>query len=244
MNPDLSISKIPGIGRYYEYKLRKLNVNTVEELIYHFPFRYDNFSQIKTIENVQTGEIVSIQGAIRQIKNIRTRSGKFVTIATVADLSGTIEVVWFNQPYLTQTLKPGMQISLSGKIQFDRFRPKLTSPSYEILKSAHSQPRSDLVQDLTLHTGRLVPIYPETEGVSSKWMRAKIAKILPEYLKNTADFVPKQILNRQKLAGLTNALNSIHFPKTQDEIEKAKKRLAFDQLFLILLASSLRKMNW
>ena len=244
MDPDLTISKITGIGKYYEYQLRKLNINTVEDLIYHFPFRYDDFSQIKTIENIQTGEVASIQGVIWQIKNVRTRSGKFVTVATVADQSGTVEIIWFNQPYLTQTLKPGMQISLSGKIQFDGFRPKLISPSYEILKSAVSQSRSDLVQGLTLHTGRLVPIYPETEGVSSKWLRAKIAKILPDYLKNTEDFVPKQTLDRQKLANLTNALNYIHFPKSQDEIEKAKKRLAFDELFLIQLASQLRKMNW
>src|SRR3990167_5788338 len=194
MNPDLSISKIPGIGRYYEYKLRKLNVNTVEDLIYHFPFRYDDFSQIKTIENIQTEEIVSIQGVIWQIKNIRTRSGKFVTIATVADLSGTIEVVWFNQPYLTQTLKPGMQISLSGKIQFDRFRPKLISPSYETLRSNISQIESNFSQGQTLHTARLVPVYPETEGISSKWLRAKIAKILPEYIKSQKDFLPKVII--------------------------------------------------
>jgi len=151
MNPDLSISKIPGIGRYYEYKLRKLNVNTVEDLIYHFPFRYDDFSQIKTIENIKTEEIVSIQGAIRQIKNVRTRSGKFITVATVADQSGTVEVVWFNQPYLTQTLKAGMQISLSGKIQFEGFRAKLISPSYEVLRSNTSQIESNINQGQPLH---------------------------------------------------------------------------------------------
>ena len=137
-----------------------------------------------------------------------------------------------------------MQISLSGKIQFEGFRAKLISPSYEILRSNTSQIESNFNQSQNLHTGRLVPIYPETEGVSSKWLRGKIAKILPEYLKNTEDFVPKQILDRQKLAGLTNALNYIHFPKSEDEVEKARKRLAFDELFLIQLASQLRKLNW
>ena len=244
MNPDLSISKIPGIGRYYEYKLRKLNVNTVEDLIYHFPFRYDDFSQIKTIENIQTEEIVSIQGAIRQIKNVRTRSGKFITVATVADQSGTVEVVWFNQPYLTQTLKAGMQISLSGKIQFEGFRAKLISPSYEVLRSNTSQIESNINQGQPLHTGRLVPIYPETEGVSSKWLRAKIAKILPEYITRQKDFLPKEIIARQKLTSLENALNFIHFPKSNLEITKSRKRLAFDELFLIQLASQLRKLNW
>src|SRR3990167_5986738 len=246
MNPDLAISNIPGVGKYFSYKLKKLNINTVEDLIYHFPFRYDDFSQIKTIDNVQTGEIASIQGIIWQIKNVRTRSGKFVTVATVADQSGTIEIIWFNQSYLTKILKPGMQISLSGKIQFDGFRPKLISPSYEIIRTNSNDqiPNSKNLQIETLHTARLVSVYPETEGVSSKWLRAKIAKILPEYLKNTEDFVPKQILDRRTLANLTNALNYIHFPKSQDEIDKAKKRLAFDELFLIQLASQLRKMNW
>src|SRR3989344_2459103 len=169
MNPDLAISNIPGVGKYFSYKLKKLNVNTVEDLIYHFPFRYDDFSQIKAIENIQTGEVASIQGVIWQIKNVRTRSGKFVTVATVADQSGTVEIIWFNQPYLTQTLKPGMQISLSGKIQFDGSRLKLISPSYEIIREDRQQ--STIHYRPTLHTGRLAPIYAETEGVSSKWLR-------------------------------------------------------------------------
>ena len=177
MNPDLPISKIPGVGKYYEYKLRKLNINTVEDLIYHFPFRYDDFSQIKTIDNIQTGENASIQGVIWQIKNVRTRSGKFVTVATVTDQSGTIEIMWFNQSYLTKTLNPGMQISLSGKIKFEGSHPKLISPSYEIIRNSRPQTADHRLQ--TVHTARLVPIYPETEGLSSKWIRAKIVKILP-----------------------------------------------------------------
>lgn len=245
MDPNPPISNIPGIGKYYEYKLRKLNINCVEDLIYHFPFRYDDFSQIKTIDNIKAGELISIQGIIWRIQNVRTRFGKFVTVATVSDQSGTIEVVWFNQPYLTQTIKPGMQISLSGKIHLDRFRPKLISPSYEILRSTQSGSDLDQTSTLqTLHTGRLVPIYPETEGVSSKWLRAKIAKILPEYLKSQKDFLPEEIINRQKLVSLKNALSLIHFPKSEGDVSKARKRLGFDELFLIQLASALRKINW
>jgi len=235
MDPDLSISKIPGIGKYYLYKLKKININTVEDLIYHFPFRYDDFSQIKTIENIQEGETITIQGIIWQIKNVRTRSGKFVTVATVADQSGTVEIIWFNQSYLTQTLKPGMQISLSGKIKFEGSHPKLISPSYEIITEYRIQ---------TLHTARFVPIYPETEGVSSKWLRAKIASILPQYLKKQKDFLPKEIVSGEELVSLANALNYIHFPKSQDEMKRARKRLAFDELFLIHLAAQIRKMEW
>src|SRR3990167_10100529 len=133
MNPDLPISNIPGIGKYYSYKLKKLNINCVEDLIYHFPFRWDDFSEIKTIENIKANEPVSIQGIIWQIKNVRTRSGKFITVATVADQSGTIDVIWFNQSYLTKTLKPGLPVSLSGKVDLSGARPILMSPSYEII---------------------------------------------------------------------------------------------------------------
>src|SRR3989344_1516446 len=172
MDPQTPIENLPGVGSYFARKLKKLEINTVEDLIYHFPFRYDDFSRISTISNITPGEKISVQGVIWQIRNIRTRSGKFVTVATVADQSATIEVIWFNQPYLTKTLKAGQPISLSGKIQLDGNRPKLISPTYEILRSTdHSLvPRSFgevgslTTHDSTLHTGRLVPIYPETEG--------------------------------------------------------------------------------
>ena len=245
MDPQTPIENLTGIGKYYSYKLKKLEIKTVEDLIYHFPFRYDDFSQIQKIEDIAADQKLSIQGVVWQIKNIRTRFGKFITVATIADQSGTIEVIWFNQPYLTKTIKAGMQISLSGKVELDGTRPKFISPQYELIRSS----RSDLAEGPTLnsnqiHTGRLVPVYPETEGVSSKWIRAKIAKFLPEYLMSKKDFLPEEISNRQKLTDLKTALNKIHFPKTYDDVELAKKRLAFDELFLIQFLTQIRKIRW
>src|SRR3989338_3524436 len=135
MDPQTPIEELPGIGRYFSHKLKRLEIKTVENLIYHFPFRYDDFSKIENIQNVTPGEKLSVQGIVWQIKNIRTPRGKFVTTATVADQSGTIDVIWFNQPFLTKNIKPGMQISLSGKVQVDNYRLKLVSPSYEIIRS-------------------------------------------------------------------------------------------------------------
>ncbi len=138
MNSKTPVEKLPGIGKYYSYKLKKLEVETLEDLIYHFPFRYDDFSQVAPIQNLTPGEKVSVQGIVWQIKNIRTRRGKFVTIATVADQSGTIEVIWFNQPYLTKNIKAGTPISLSGKVELDGHRYKMVSPQYEILRTQTS----------------------------------------------------------------------------------------------------------
>src|SRR3989344_3900374 len=135
MDPNLPVEKLSGVGKYYAYKLKRLDTNTVEDLVYHFPFRYDDFSKIETIQNIQDGEKISVAGVVWQIKNITTRRGKFVTLATVADQSGTIEVIWFNQPFLTKIIKAGMQISLAGKVEVEGSKPKLVSPSYEIIKS-------------------------------------------------------------------------------------------------------------
>src|SRR3990167_6780867 len=115
MKPNTPIENLPGIGSTYARKLKRLNIKTVEDLIYHFPFRYDDFSKISSIAYIGSNEKLSIQGVLWQIKNLRTKKGKYITVATVADQSGTVEVIWFNQSYLTKNLKPGMQISLSGK---------------------------------------------------------------------------------------------------------------------------------
>lgn len=242
MDAQTPIRKLAGIGIYYAKKLKRLEIETVEDLIYHFPFRYDDFSKIATISNIKPGEKLSLQGIIWQIRNVRTKLGKFVTVATVADQSGTIEVIWFNQPYLTKNLKAGMQVSLSGKVQLERNKPKLISPSYEIIRSASYQLLATSNQ--TLHTGRLVPIYPETEGLSSKWLRNKIAIILPKYLNRAKDFLPSSIIQSRKLKHLEWSLSKIHFPKTLKEAEEARKRLSFDEIFLVQLKALLRKKEW
>ena len=249
MEPQIPVSKLTGIGQYYSYKLKRLEINTLEDLIYHFPFRYDDFSKIGQIREVTPGEKTSIQGVVWQIKNIRTRSGKFVTVATVADQSGTIEVIWFNQPYLTKSIKPGSQISLSGKVELEGHKYKLIAPQYEILRGVGEigvigEQSQAIDSPATLHTGRLVPIYPKTEGVSSKWLRAKIAKILPQYLKKQEDFLPREIAERQNLITLRSALSKIHFPKSYDDAVNARERLSFDELFLIQFISAARKKSW
>ena len=247
MDADTPISQLPGIGKYYFYKLKGLEIKTVEDLIYHLPFRYDDFAKIEKIQSVTPGQKLSIVGIVWQITNIRARSGKFITRATVADESGTIEVIWFNQPFLTKNIKAGMQISLAGKADLQGSRVILVSPTYEILRRRLGTPgvESNIHPGGALvHTARLVPVYPETEGITSRWLRAKIASVLPEYLRSQKDFIPYEILEKQKFIKLDKALHDIHFPNNFDEVEKATKRLSFDELFLIQLTTILRKQDW
>lgn len=244
MDPKTKIAGLPGVGSYYKLKLKRLGIETVEDLIYHFPFRYDDFSKIEKIRDVNPDEKITIEGIVWQIKNVRLRNGKFITNATVADESGTVEVVWFYQPYLTKTIKAGMPITLSGKAKREGNKVKMLSPQFEIPGSAINQPVTSNQRPATIHTGRLVAIYPETEGLSSKWIRAKIALILDPYLETQKDFLPYDLISRQKLLPINTALKQIHQPSNYDEVEKARKRLSFDELFILQLISVLRKKDW
>lgn len=236
MDPQTPIEKLPGIGTFYSKKLRRLEIVTLEDLIYHFPFRYDDFSSLFPISNLSDGQVVTLQGNIWSIRNLRSRTGKFLTLATLADQTGTIDIVWFNQSYLTKTIKPGAFLSVSGKVHLEGNKPKLISPKFEILR--------ELMQTQTIHTGGLIPVYPETEGITSKWLRAKIASLLPHYLESLKDFLPEKISRSQKLLDLKSALESVHFPKETELIEKARERLAFDELFTLQLAAQIRKRKW
>lgn len=240
MQQNTPIVSLPGVGSFYTNRLEKLEISTVRNLVYHFPFRYEDFSQVEKIRDVENGQKLSIQGIILQIKNIRTRFGKFLTSATVSDQSGTIEVIWFNQPYLTKTLKAGTPVSLSGKVKMEGSHPKLMSPTWEVIRNQIPETRDQIS---TLHTGRLVAVYAETEGISSKWFRAKIALVLPRYLEKLDDYLPQNIINEEKLIPLSEALTKIHQPESFEDVELARKRLGFDELFLIQLVSQKRQIE-
>jgi len=156
-------------------------------------------------------------------------------IGSVEDTTGKITVVWFNQPFLIKTLYPGRTVSLSGKVGFFGRKPCLTSPDYEVLSNEDTP---------TVHTGRLVPIYPETSGLSSKWMRTLIRAAFKDSGLELNDNLPKDTLGKHKLVGLKEAIEKVHFPENLDEAQKGRKRLAFNELLSLELTSLRRKIDW
>ena len=154
-------------------------------------------------------------------------------IGSVEDATGKITVVWFNQPFLIKTLYPGRTVSLSGKVGFFSRKLCLSSPDYEILTDEETP---------TVHTGRFVPIYPETAGLSSKWIRTKIKDAFQNI--SISDFLPDDILSKLKLTDLKNAVKFVHFPKDLKEAEIGRERLAFNELLMLELKSLHRKINW
>ena len=233
MNLATPISQIPGIGPVYVKRLEKLNIFSVKDLLEHYPFRYEDYSLITLAAQAQVGETVTIRGTIHSAKNEFTRNGKQMQKIQLFDGTGSMLLVFFNQPYLLTSLTNGTELAASGTVSFFGRNKAMISPEYEQIFGRDP-----------IHTGRLVPIYPETAGVSSKWLRSKIALLLKRMGNDVEEFLPQNTLNSQNLMGYKSAINQIHFPESQEQAGKARERLAFDELFLTQLASQIRKRQW
>lgn len=232
MELNTSLFVLSGVGPSIAKRLEHLDLFTVEDLIHHYPFRYEDFSKISKVAEVKIGETVTLEGEIWEIKNTYTRFRKILTKATLNDGSGSVELVWFNQSWLIKNLRAGDKIRASGKIDRSGSKTTLVSPDWEKVEEGKD----------SIHTGRLVPIYPETYGISSKWLRQKLASILPRTYFMVRDPLPDYIKN--DLLPLPDALNLIHFPKTYDDIKAAKEKLSFDELFYIQLATQKVRLDW
>jgi len=198
------VAKLYGIGPSYVKKLKKLGIETVKNLLYHLPHRYEDFSNLSKIKNLKPGQTATICGRILQIRTSKTyKKRMFLTEALVEDQTSAVRTIWFNQPFLTKNLKKGTNIALAGKVNFDQNGLYFSNPVYEIGQDS-------------VHTGRLVPIYPETKGISSRWLRYQIKKLI-------------QSLN------LPWALKQAHFPDSQKTADKARRQLVFEELLLLQL---------
>ncbi|MDH7476545.1 MAG: ATP-dependent DNA helicase RecG [Microgenomates group bacterium] len=235
MNLDQPLNKLPFTKAATVYRMKKLGLATFWDLINYFPFRYENYSLISPIAKIQPGENVTLKGVITKTAMGITKRGLKTQQVVIDDGSGSINLVWYNQPYLLKILKPGFLISVAGQVSDYFFRRQFTPSEYEILKFP-SQP--------TIHTGRIVPIYPETQGLSSKTIREKIFYILSNLKNKPEEFLPEKILLDNQLFLEFEAYKKIHFPQSMKEIEPARHRLSFDELFLIQLSAALTKKKW
>ena len=235
MNLSTPIEEISRIGPVYQKRLKKLGIKTTGDLLFHFPHRYKDFSNLKPISEVKLGETVSVRGKILELKNTRTWKKRMIlTQAVVQDNSGAIKVIWFNQPYLINVLKEGDFVCLAGKISLGEGGAYLSSPAYEKIYLTPGVKQSTPGVDLT-HTGRLVPVYPETEGLSSRWLRFIIKPILTNLKKEILDSLPEKIRLKYQLLPLEIAIWQIHFPDSLKLAKLAQERFAFENLFLIEL---------
>jgi len=227
-----SATTLRGVKEAQAKKLKRLGVQTVDDLLHLFPRRYQDFSALKTINRLQYGEEVTIIGQIKETTKRETRRGFTLITSIVTDGTGFIEATWFNQPWLLQRLRPGRQIVLSGKVEEYLGRLTFQSPEWEHLSKE------------LLHTARLVPIYPLTEGLTARWLRAIMKSVVDRWANQLPDHLPAYVRERAKLADLPTAIANIHFPENGDVLERARRRLAFDEFLLIQLGVLRQRRMW
>ncbi|MBT4055656.1 hypothetical protein HOE67_00955, partial [Candidatus Peregrinibacteria bacterium] len=185
-------------------RLESIGVKTVDDLLKYFPRAYTDNSNYVNIIDMKIDETNTVLGKIKSLVTIRTRTGKKLTKGIFEDETGSIEVMWFNQPHLQRMLPRNCEIVLSGKLKLSAGKLLFQSPSHEILDKYKEQ----------VHTGRIVPVYPETEGISSKWLREKIKPLINEWIRSYEEYMPKEIIKEEGLVSLRTAIKNIHFPES------------------------------
>lgn len=206
-------------------KLKRLGIETIGDLLRHIPSRYEDYSSTAKITELTAGEPANIQGTITGISTRKSWKRKImVTEASIEDPTGIATLVWFGLRNLDKQIRPGSVLRVSGKVSGTPGAFAFQSPQFE-----HASRKAT-------HTGRLVPTYPETYGISSKWLRWQIGMILQLPLEFD-DPIPEETLARLHLPNLKTAFIYLHFPKTKDHSLLAEKRFAFEEMFLVQLKS-------
>jgi len=230
MDLNTSIKLLSKVGEATAGKLKRLDIVTAGDLLWHLPHRYDDFSQQLKIKDVKLGDRVNLIGEIEMIGNKRTSRARMnVTEALIADDTDVMRVIWFNQPFISKTLHAGDRVSLAGKVGEDFAGLVMLSPIYEKIDSTHG-----------IHTQGLVPVYDLTADLTAKQIRYLVGQVV-KLAEDIADPLPLAIKLKYQLMDLPLALKQIHFPNTQADVDNARKRLAFDELFFLQLRSQLAR---
>ncbi len=226
------VEQLRGVGVRLAELLNKLGVFTIQDALYLTPRRYDDFTLLKPIHRLRPGEIVTIIGTIWDVRARRTRTNTLALHAVITDGTGKIQATWFNQPWLTNKLKVGMQIVLSGKVEQYLGHLTLHAPEWEPLSEE------------LLKTNRIMPVYPLTKGLSSSRIRQIMRDAVEEWSPRMPDPLPESIRIRRELLALPEALQQVHFPDSQNSLRQARQRLMFDELLLLQLGMLTQRREW
>ncbi len=227
MDPKTPIEKITRLTPRQKAALKKLGIATADHLLNHFPYRYEEPGSLKQIGDIITGDYVRVWGTVTSIGYEKTWKKKMnIASATVTDRTGTIQAVWFRQPYVAKILREGTSAIFSGKISIRNKKYYLANPQYEIVPTNFAPQLSQ--------SASLTPLYPTSAGISSLWMQHAIAKILSQA--KIEDCIPPDMVAKYRLPEKDAALRMIHAPKNPAHMEAAKKRLAFEEVFLLQLS--------
>lgn len=218
-----SLSVLKGIGPAVAAKFAVLGLRTIGELIDYYPRRYDDYSQLSPISQIKPGQ-VTIRAIIKQARGSYARRGMHITEAVASDATGSVRLIWFNQPYRANALKRDQEYFISGVFELSHQRLSIMNPTVE------------LVSDFPVNTARIVPVYRETKGLTSRQIRAALEQALP-LLRSLPETLPEWLVDEQGLISRAHALEMMHFPLTGEALQDARGRLGFEEVFVLTLAA-------
>jgi len=223
---------VKGVGPKRASLLEELGIETLEDLLYFIPKRYEDRSNLEPINSLESNSYHTILCQVVDIHEERIRNNLTLLKAKVRDNTGEAIAVWFNQRYLKNILKRGTRVYLYGNIIRKFGRVEIQNPDYEIVNG-----------DETIHTGRIVPVYSLTEGLSQKIVRNIIWNTLDKYLEEVKEFLPREVLEKYGFPEIREAIYNVHFPKDENILKKSRERLAFEEFFLLQLAILRRRVD-
>lgn len=227
------VQYVKGVGPRLGGLFEKMGVHTVRDLLYHFPRRYEDRTRFARISQLKHGEPATVLGTVLAADNVQTRGRLVITKVAVDDGSGVVALTWFNQKFRKEQFNKlrGRRIVAYGTAQFGRWGVEMSSPEWE-LYDENADP---------LSSGRVVPVYPLTEGMFQAYVRRALANAVEDYVGLVEETLPADLRDRLDLADLGWALRNIHFPESEPALEAARRRLVFEELFLLQLALATRK---
>lgn len=229
------VTNIFRIGPAKAKYLALLGITHARDFLYTFPRKYHDFSRITLIKDLVVGEMMTVRGKVQTVKSSpgwRGRQRLLRTYVTIADTSGLLQVIWFNFRFLEKQLQLGRSLAVAGLVEVDQRSgaKRMRSPVLEFLDG----------KDTATHTGRIIPVYPETYGVTSRFLRYQVQQALP-LLQLLPEYLPAEIRQRQGLIGIREAISTLHFPANSAALSEAQQRARFDELFFLQLAALVRR---
>lgn len=222
MKPETSIQFIKGIGEVRAKSFSRLGITTVRELLYHFPRGLEDRSEIKPISELMDGETVCVRGSLAsEVKTYRARGRKSVTQARISDGSSIMRISWFNAPYISETLHKSPEFTFYGKAVYKGNYFEMTNPVTEPVIGENRK------------TGKILPVYPSTSGLSQEQIRNAVSTALLTLEKPLDDVIPEGIRKKLNLKPIMEALIDLHSPKSFEEFEAARYRFAFEELLIL-----------
>ena len=222
---------VRGIGPGIAQKLKSLGIETVRNLLYHHPRRHVPLARIA---DLVPGEEAAVVGTVWQARAVRLGGRMEATEAVLGDDTGNLRAVWFNQPFVARSVHANDTLLVTGNLRWHQGQRSFEPTSYEVVDA----------DDESLRPGRLLPVYPSTEGLTQRVLRRVVRNGLEAWLPRLADFLPPNLARRLDLPHLADALWGYHYPEDRASRDAARGRLAFDELFLLQLTLLIRKREW